>query len=106
MLEHLKKYLSIFCLVLFLFPLIEKDLHALEHQSDIHCNASNKHFHSLEHACSICDFTITDSNYSSGSEHQYIISIQQFLFYPFVENVNTLHVFQLLPARAPPVNLT
>lgn len=83
--------------------MVEKNAHAFEHQADLHCNATNKHFHTLEHICSICEFTLTDSNYSTGTEYQFIISVQQFLFHPFTESVNIPYAFQYLTARAPPV---
>jgi len=100
--QHIKKYLSLFCLVLFLFPLVEKNVHAFEHQDEIHCNATDKHFHELEHTCSLCDFTITES-YLTESDYHAIIPVKQFLFHPFIEGVNTPQAFQDLPARAPPV---
>ncbi|MGQ0827798.1 MAG: hypothetical protein ACT4ON_05335 [Bacteroidota bacterium] len=103
--KHIKKYLSLFCLILFLFPLVEKNVHAFEHYDEVHCNSTDKHFHELEHTCSLCDFTITES-YSAESDYQLIISAKQFLFHPFIESVNTPHAFQDLPARAPPVSLT
>ena len=83
--------------------MVEMDMHAFEHQNDIHCNATDKHFHTLEHSCSLCDFTITDSSYPTENEHQFITSIQSFLFQPFIESVNTPSAFQNLPSRAPPV---
>lgn len=101
--QQVKKYLSLFFLFLFLFPMAEKGIHAFEHQSDLHCSAADKHFHTLEHTCSLCDFTITDSNYPAQNEYSLIISVQQFLFHPFIESVNTPCAFQNIPARAPPV---
>ena len=101
--QKVTKILSVFFLFLFLFPMAEKGAHAFKHQSDIHCDATDKHFHTLEHTCSLCDFTITDSNYPTQNNHQLIVSTQQFLFHPFVESVNTPNAFQNIPARAPPI---
>ena len=101
--QQLKKYISFFFLFLFLFPTIEKQLHAFEHREDVHCTAVNKHFHTQEHSCSICDFTITDSNASPDVDFQFIISAKHFSFQPFIESVNTPNAFQNLPSRAPPV---
>ncbi len=101
--QYIKKYFSLFLLFLFLFPMVEKDAHAFKHQSDLHCTASDKHFHELEHTCSLCDFTITDSTYPTKTDHQFIVFTQQFLFHPFIESVFTLNAFQHIPARAPPV---
>jgi hypothetical protein len=100
---QIKKYLSFFLLFLFLFPTIEKQLHALEHNADTHCTATDKHFHSLEHSCSICDYTVTNSNTTPETAFQFIISVQQLTFSPFIENVNSPNSFQHLPARAPPI---
>ena len=80
-------------------------MHAFEHYDEVHCQATDKHFHESEHSCSICDFTITESYLVEG-DYQFIISAKQFLFYPFIENVNTPHAFQYLPARAPPVSFS
>jgi hypothetical protein len=99
----IKKYLSLFLLALFLFPSVEKQLHAFEHLSDSHCTSANKHFHPLEHNCSICDFTITDSNSSAISTIHFVISSQTYSFNPFCESVNTPIAFADIPARAPPV---
>ena len=101
--KQIKKYFSFFLLFLFLFPIIEKQLHAFEHNADSHCTATDKHFHTPEHSCSICDFTITDSNAAPETKVQFVISSNQFLFHSFTESVNTPTAFQDLPSRAPPV---
>lgn len=101
--QQSKKYFSIFFLFLFLFPLAEKEIHALEHKADIHCGATDKHFHSVEHNCSICDFTNTTTTSAPETSSQFIISFQQFSFLPFIESITTANAFHHLPARAPPV---
>jgi hypothetical protein len=101
--QRIKKYLSLFFLLLFLFPMAEKGWHAFEHQADEHCEATDKHFHKQGHSCSLCDFTITDSNYPAEKEYSLIITVQPFLFRSPAESVNTPSAFQSLPARAPPV---
>jgi hypothetical protein len=101
--RQVKKYISFFFLFLFLFPTIEKQIHAWEHSADEHCTSTSKHFHNLEHSCSICDFTITDSNAAPETEVQFVISSKPFLFHSFFESVNTLAAFQDLPSRAPPI---
>ncbi|MGZ4053703.1 MAG: hypothetical protein ACXVPY_08135 [Bacteroidia bacterium] len=101
--SQVKKYVSIFFLFLFLFPTIEKQVHAFEHSADSHCTATDKHFHTLEHSCSICDFTITDSNQAPETEIQFIISANHFSYHPFIESVNIPDAFQNLPSRAPPI---
>lgn len=98
-----KKYLSFFILLLFLFPTIERGVHAFNHVGDTHCNSSDKHFHTEEHHCSICDFTSTDSNAPVPTNYSSIIIVSDFLFHPFSENVPFQIAFQHLPSRAPPL---
>ncbi|HNP47368.1 MAG TPA: hypothetical protein PKL85_00965 [Bacteroidia bacterium] len=53
---RLKKYLSVFFLLLFLFPTATEIVHQYEHCNDFHCTEkSNVHLHQLEHHCFICD---------------------------------------------------
>lgn len=103
MYPEFKKYLSILFLLIFLFPIVEKQIHEFEHRDDVHCSAADKHFHELEHSCSLCDQTIIDSTYPLATDFQLIISFQPFLFHPFVESIHAPDAFQYLPARAPPI---
>jgi hypothetical protein len=98
-----KRILSFFFLFLFLFPTVEKQLHAFEHHNDQHCTATDKHFHSVEHSCSICDFTGTDSNTSPDVEFQFVLSFIHFKHQQFVEDTFVPAAFNDLPSRAPPV---
>ncbi len=83
--------------------MLEKGRHEFQHKAEIHCTATDKHFHNLEHSCSICEFTVTHSTYPVASNFQFNISVQQFLFLPFVESINAPNAFQHIPARAPPI---
>lgn len=100
--KQLKKYLPFIFLFLLLFPIAEKALHALEHRSNRHCTITDKHFHQQEHSCSICDFTVTDSNGLPETDIAFINSSQEFLFQPFTQSVNIPFAFSNLPSRAPP----
>ncbi len=102
--QQLKKYLSIFFLFLLLFPLAEKSIHGLEHEKDVHCTAIEKHFHEQEHSCSICDFTITDSNSLSNTGFVFTLTSQSFSFQPFSQSVIIPYAYSNLPSRAPPVS--
>lgn len=52
-----KKFLSLFLLSTFLFAFSVKGLHDILHAGDDHCHAlTEKHYHSQEHHCGICDF--------------------------------------------------
>lgn len=83
--------------------MIEKEVHGFECSSDIHCTASEKHFHSLEHHCAICDFTISNSNTPPKTDFQLINSVHHFSFQLFNESIQTPIAFQHLPSRAPPI---
>lgn len=101
--KNINKYFSFFFLLLFLFPLAEKQAHAFEHESDPHCLATDKHFHSEEHHCSICDFTVTDSGTLTENNFTFIVTDFELSFDPFNENKNCLQFFHHLPSRAPPI---
>ena len=81
----------------------EKEVHALEHSSDAHCTANDIHFHTLEHHCAICDFTVTDSDKPTPIAVQFIVSINSFSFLQLTESVHIPGAFQNLPSRAPPL---
>ena len=101
--QQVKKYFSIFLLFLFVFPLVEKEVHSFNHISDLHCFSSNKHLHPLEHNCSICDYTSTNSNANFLTQNKFILSVQNFSFEPFIESIAVQNAINNLPARAPPV---
>jgi hypothetical protein len=101
--KQLKKILSIFLLFLFLFPMVQKELHAYEHKNDFHCNSTDKHIHSIEHTCGICDFAIFDSTLNSSVPFTIITSEKHFLYIEYAENHNFSYCSQQLPPRAPPV---
>jgi len=101
--KHFKKYFSVFFLALLLFPMVEKQVHAYEHRDDIHCSATDKHFHTLEHSCSICDYTSTDSNPSAENRITFYITAVNFQHTCFSAGINIPTAFQDLPSRAPPL---
>lgn len=55
----LKHCLGILLLAVFLFPQVEKSLHAFEHEDEIHCTETETHFHEAGDHCSICDYELT-----------------------------------------------
>ncbi|MES2284239.1 MAG: hypothetical protein V4547_01040 [Bacteroidota bacterium] len=101
--KEIKKYLSFVLLFLFLFPMVEKEIHAFEHSMDEHCASSDFHFHDQEHDCAICDFTILDSNAKSTIDYQLITSVYPLLFQNCTESIYSNTLFQHLPSRAPPL---
>lgn len=49
---------SVFFLLVFLYPVVEKSVHELSHEDHVHCNSfSQYHWHEQEHHCGICEFT-------------------------------------------------
>jgi len=101
--KQLKKYFSFLFLLLFLFPMVEKQLHAFEHRDEAHCSATDKHFHELEHSCSICDFTATDSGTGTENHFSFVIAETSYAYNPFTYYVNGGSPLIHLPSRAPPI---
>ena len=98
-----KKYLAFLFLVLFLFPLIEKEIHTLEHVNDFHCTSkADKHLHSETHRCSVCDFTTLDSSTEQKNSFQFVLFFKQVEYKPTSVNVNIPCSFTNIPSRAPP----
>jgi len=54
-----KLLISVFFLILFLFPVGEKIIHDIEHLSIKHCNEQQTHFCQTDHSCAICKFTLS-----------------------------------------------
>jgi hypothetical protein len=56
--QKLKNIFALFTLLVFLFPLVESEVHNFSHWSDFHCTVNNAtHLHKAEHHCILCDFT-------------------------------------------------
>ncbi len=102
MLHQLKKYGALFLLLLFLFPVVEKQLHIYEHSADEHCYASDKHFHEMEHTCSICEFTLIDTLLLSNKFIPFVNTEYPHYFHMLNVRVNGNTTFSDLPSRAPP----
>jgi hypothetical protein len=98
----LRKYSALFLLFLFIFPMAEKQLHAFEHKADSHCTATDKHFHSQEHNCDLCD--LTTGNSAPLAENNFVLAqhFQNFSFNPFIRSCYSATALLDLPARAPP----
>ncbi|MBN8694948.1 MAG: hypothetical protein J0L87_00335 [Bacteroidetes bacterium] len=101
--EILNRYCSIALLFLFLFPLVEKEMHTLEHMDDFHCTSSDKHFHEQEHSCSLCDYSVPDSNELEIAYYQFRSFGKIISFDLFTSSVHSPSSYQDIPSRAPPV---
>lgn len=73
MMRCIHKYISLLLLALFLFPLLEKEAHAIRHTEVAHCKAADKHFHELKHTCFICAFIVPVT--TVPAQHNYDFSI-------------------------------
>ncbi len=101
--EILNRYCSIALLLLFLFPLVEKEIHAMEHMNDFHCTATDKHFHEQEHTCSLCDYSVPDSNELEISYYQFSTYGKNISFDLYTTCLHTPSPFQDIPSRGPPI---
>jgi hypothetical protein len=102
--KFLSTYGSLFLLATFLFPLAEKELHAWEHRFDTHCNEkSEKHIHTEEHHCSICDFSFTEFQSGIASTFSVVLTItaHDYLI-PETSSPLAANLFNT-PSRAPPL---
>lgn len=101
---NIKKYLSIFLLLVFVYPFLEKGIHDFEHLNDFHCSAqSEKHLHEQEHNCAICDFNVPVSNKLSESNFDLVLSETSAFYSDYCTNVAIPVADYQLPSRAPPV---
>jgi hypothetical protein len=103
MLRSVQRYISCLLLALFLFPMVEKQLHAFEHAEEFHCTSTDKHFHDAEHSCEICDFTFSDSTPAPAI---YAVSIPGPLglqYYLPSGDAAIDHETCIHPGRAPPI---
>lgn len=101
--KSLSKLFALLLCVAILVPAIERNVHLFKHRNDIHCNSSEKHFHTSEHNCSICDYTIPLQEFNAVS--------YSFNFYPsatkFFNNYtscSTLSCAATTASRAPPLS--
>jgi hypothetical protein len=97
------KYFSIFLLSIFLFPLVDKEIHAFEHAGDSHCTSINKHFHTAEHHCPICDFTFTSSENPKKADNSITIFASSFSYTPSINSIYELNTIDNTGSRAPPI---
>ena len=102
MLFRLRKYISVFAVLIFMFPSIVEGLHSFEHADDFHCNSSDKHFHEKEYHCFICDFIAPFSDTPNDVHHSFVSKVVSFSYTPFIENVVLLFHNYNIFLRGPP----
>lgn len=103
MLFRFRKYIAVFALATFLFPMVVEAAHTYEHRTDKHCTEkTSKHFHEAEHHCFICDFVpaVSDkpNHYNNITINVVYTTVSFSLYQSFV--VTKPHYFFSL--RAPP----
>lgn len=98
----LHKLITSFLLIAFLFPLLEKGFHALEHEEEEHCAAYEEtHLHEKHHDCQLCDYNLEPAQKNTIDfniiPYSKIVSFEFFNVSFFVET--SIYYFSL---RAPP----
>ena len=88
--------------ILFLFPQVEKSLHDFEHQDDSKCFSTEKHFHSQEHTCSLCDYTVSSPNITTDDQSEVIRISYPFSYHLFCESTLLSRIDYKFSPRAPP----
>ena len=102
--NSLKKYLPLFLLFWFLFPIAEKGIHSYVHRNDFHCNAkADKHVHEVEHHCSACDFNISVSDAPIVYQNDFIVYENSLILFPFSERLIVFRPNHAVFLRGPPV---
>ncbi len=100
--QKLKPFIAIFTLLVFLFPLAEKGIHDYHHINDKHCASVDKHLHTSEHHCEICDFTNNINGLPSYNEANLLLSETAVLDFYFPENILLILQKHFHSLRAPP----
>jgi hypothetical protein len=100
----MRKVIPVFFLVLFLFPLVQQELHAFGHRNDVSCTAKDtKHLHEQHHYCKFCDFNVPVHAFLQA-DFAIVFTLQHYL--TFSSGFTAFHAFCLNhagPPRAPPV---
>jgi hypothetical protein len=100
--QKIKKALSVFLLLVFLFPFVEKELHQLSHSNDIHCLLTGTHFDPQEHRCTVCDFTNHVTAPPAFFQYDLFLGTVSDVHFFFVANDIVLQKQVFRPLRAPP----
>jgi hypothetical protein len=103
MLVRLKPIFALSLLFLFLFPLVEKEVHGLQHVETFHCKASDKHFHEQQHSCPICDFIVPVTVAPSKADYDFSIYLSRSLSLFYVETKAVSSPKYFVSLRAPPI---
>lgn len=96
--------ISLFFLLVFLYPVLEKSIHELSHDEHQHCNSfSQYHIHEQEHRCGICEFTLPVALVPVESSLTCEVTSVSSWMNTSVEHPDTGPAFPLFLLRAPPM---
>ncbi len=103
--QKLKNIIAILLLAVFLFPVVESEIHNFSHINDLHFSSSLDHFSAEKHPCNLCDFTFGYTGAISFNQHDFVFSDLCTLNYFFLNNnlLPPLNYFNSL--RAPPTSI-
>jgi len=104
MIRRLQPLLVVFFLAVFLTPSVVKELHAVCHEEEFHCEAkSEAHLHAQHHSCDLCDFVIPVVSVSSSFRTQFsLTNFAEYIFSDQVEICFSASQFSSALLRAPP----
>ena len=101
--QKLKGILAVLCLLVFLFPQVESELHSYAHMNDFHCTDHNSlHLHKADHHCFLCDYTNVISTTPTFIHQPLELHASCILKFFFQENNYLLQPKDFLSLRAPP----
>lgn len=100
---RLKSYLSVFLLLVLLFPLVESSIHELGHLDEVHCAVKEKHFCAEEHHCDICDYIFSGSSGLPGKNEQLNLTAKRYapVLRPVIGEVQIISIY-VYSLRGPP----
>lgn len=100
--QKLKNICALFILAVFLFPLVQGEVHNFSHIDDFHCNSAEAHFHEAEHHCILCDYTNVISFAPDFQHHDIALVELAVLNFIFSDENLQKHIKVFLSLRAPP----
>jgi hypothetical protein len=99
------RILSCLFLLLFLYPLAEKELHAFQHSDDFHCASSTAHFHAPEIKCSFCDIYVQEFADEKQDHHDYLPPSPTVVEFPLLSREAISLPSLYISLRAPPFSV-
>ncbi|MGP8216385.1 MAG: hypothetical protein ACLQQ4_12520 [Bacteroidia bacterium] len=99
-----KKYLSLFLLVLFLFPQVEKGIHVFQHHRESEPSVENVlHFNHAEHPCPICDYSFAIPHQAAPCKCDVYVFVKSADYATYFAAVPFIDIDGQFSPRAPPI---